>query len=73
MVEQSQDVTVPLSWVKSNPEHWFAFRGGRFTRVNSLFALLAGLVLSVGFYLVLIPFEDTYFAAMFTKRGLAAC
>src|SRR3990172_7484317 len=60
---------VPLSWSRLDPERWFGLRGGRFTRVNSLFALIVSLVLTLGFYWALIPLERTYFAEMFTQRG----
>lgn len=64
------DDTPTLSWANSDIEQRFAFRGGRFTRVNTLFTLLAGVLLTIAFFLVLIPLEDTYFHAMFTQRGL---
>ena len=58
-----------LSWTNTDIEHRFAFRGGRFTRVNTLFTLLNGVLLTIVFFLVLIPLEGTYFHAMFTHRG----
>jgi len=58
-----------LSWARSDPEQRLAFRGGRFTRVNTWCALLIGSILTVGFYVVLIPLKGTYLAVMFTERG----
>ncbi len=62
--------TPPLSWARSDPEQKLCFRGGRFTRVNGLLAMLLGLGLAVGFYLLLLPFERTYVATTFLKRGI---
>lgn len=60
---------VPLSWVRSDPEQRLCFRGGRFTRVNRLFTLIVGLLLTVAFYLALIPLDRTYIAETFLRRG----
>ncbi len=61
---------VPLSWSRQDIEQRLAFHGGRYTRVNTfLSALLAG-ILTVAFYAILIPLDDTYFSQMFTARGL---
>jgi biopolymer transport protein ExbB/TolQ len=66
-VNQQDDV--PLSWAKSDIEQRVGFRGGRFTRANSVLTLLAGGLLSLLFYAALVPFQGTAFADMFTKRG----
>ena len=58
-----------VSWTRSDPEQRLAFRGGRFTRVNTWCALLIGTVLTVAFYLLLIPLKGTYLAVIFTERG----
>ena len=58
-----------ISWHRSDIESWFGFGGGRFTSVNNLFVMLIGLFLTVCFYAALIPFEGSFFADMFTKRG----
>ena len=59
-----------LSWAKSDPEQRLAFRGGRFTRVNTFCSLLLGGGMTTLFFLVLIPLNKTYFAGMFLHRGL---
>ena len=59
-----------LSWGRSDPEQRLAFRGARFTRVNTWCALLIGSAGTVAFYASLIPLQDSYFAAMFTQRGI---
>jgi biopolymer transport protein ExbB/TolQ len=60
---------VPLSWARSDIEQRLGFRGGRFTRANSVLTLLIGGLLSLLFYAALVPFQGTAFADMFTKRG----
>lgn len=60
---------VALSWVRHDPEQRIGFRGGRHTRVNNLLSFLIGGLLTIGFYVVLIPFNGTRLAAMFTQRG----
>lgn len=58
-----------LSWYSSDIEQRLGFRGGRFTRVNSLLTGLIGLVLTALFYAVLIPVPPNRFSDMFTQRG----
>lgn len=58
-----------LSWTKSDPEQRLAFRGGRYTRVNSWCSLLLAVLLTTGFYAVLFPLQQTYFAITFMQRG----
>ena len=60
---------VPLSWSRQDIEQRLAFRGGRFTRVNSWLSALLGAALSVLFYGVLFPLRHTQFGEMFTNRG----
>ncbi len=45
------------------------FKGARFTRVNSWCALVIGTILTVGFYLALVPVSESMIAASFTQRG----
>lgn len=59
----------PLSWVRSDPEQRLAFRGGRFTRVNTWCALLIGVIFTTGFYAILYLAPDSYLAVTFTQRG----
>ncbi len=63
------DTGLSLSWVRSDPEQRLAFRGGRFTGVNTWCALLIAAVATTAFYMALVPFQQTYFAVMFTQRG----
>jgi hypothetical protein len=51
-VEASADV--PLAWERDDLEQRWAFKGGRFTRVNLLFSAIVALALTVLFYGVLI-------------------
>lgn len=60
---------VLLSWARLDPEQRCSFRGGRFTRVNVLFTLLVGLLLTGGFYLALLPFEQSMVGQSFLNRG----
>jgi biopolymer transport protein ExbB/TolQ len=69
MEHASHSQSVTLSWGRNDPEQRLAFRGGRFTRVNTLLAFLLGLALSIAFYVALIPFQQFYFAQTFTQRG----
>ena len=64
------DSDSPLSWSRSDPEQRLAFRGGRFTRVNTWCSLLLAVILTIAFYTVLIPLQRSYFAETFTQRGL---
>ena len=65
----NQQDDVPLSWARSDIEQRLGFRGGRFTRANSVLTLLIGGLLSLLFYAAVVPFQGTAFADMFTKRG----
>ncbi|WDI43736.1 MotA/TolQ/ExbB proton channel family protein [Bremerella sp. P1] len=59
----------PISWVRSDPEQRLAFRGGRFTRVNTWCALLLGVIFSTCFYTALYLMHNSYLAVTFTQRG----
>jgi biopolymer transport protein ExbB/TolQ len=64
-----------LNWVQDDWEQKLGFRGQRFTSVNKLLAFLVALLLSVGFYLLVIyalkPFAPAkYFVDMFLERGI---
>lgn len=58
-----------LSWAHNDPEQRLAFRGGRFTRVNTWCSLLIAAVLTVAFYMALLPLQRSYLAVTFTQRG----
>ena len=65
-----------LNWSKRDIEQRLGFRGGRFTTVNNWLTFLMGLVLTAGFYAILIfglqrnP-DARWFTAMFLERGAA--
>ena len=61
--------TVPLAWSRLDIEQRVGFRGARFTRVNNWLTMLMAIVLTVAFFCALIPFDGTYLADMFTRRG----
>ncbi len=58
-----------ISWTREDVEQKFGFRGGAFTRVNTLFSFLAGSLLTVGWYAALMPFHGHFIADMLTERG----
>ncbi len=60
---------VALSWSRQDIEQRLAFRGGRYTAVNSWLAAILAVVLTVLFYAALIPLQGTAIADMHTKRG----
>lgn len=62
--------TARITWHQQDVEQKFGFRGGRFTRVNGFFCALVGLVVSVLFYMAIVPLEGQFFSDKFTKRGL---
>lgn len=59
-----------LSWYTDDPEQRMAFRGGRFTRVNSSCSFLIGAVLTAAFYGVMFLLHESYFSQMFCQRGI---
>ncbi|MDA0285687.1 MAG: MotA/TolQ/ExbB proton channel family protein [Planctomycetota bacterium] len=60
---------VPLAWARHDIEQRLAFRGGRFTRVNTLLSALIGVAIMIAFYAALIPFNESSFGRMFTDQG----
>jgi biopolymer transport protein ExbB/TolQ len=58
-----------LSWARSDIEQRLGFRGGRYTRVNTLLSFLLGLLGTVAFYAALTRLDGSWVAAMFTERG----
>jgi len=63
------DKAVPLSWARADIEQRLGFRGGRYTRVNTLLSLIIGSALTAVFYGMLIPFRGSAVAATFMERG----
>jgi hypothetical protein len=65
-----------LNWSKRDIEQRLGFRGGRFTSVNKWLTFLVGLLLTAGFYAILIfglqrtP-DARWFTDMFLERGVA--
>ena len=64
-----------LNWSKTDPEQRLGFSGGRYTSVNIYFTLVAGLLLTTAFYLIVIfglrQVESAkFFCDMFTERGI---
>jgi biopolymer transport protein ExbB/TolQ len=49
---------VALSWARQDVEQRLGFQGGMHTRVNTFLSLLLGLVLTAGFYVVLLLFPE---------------
>ncbi len=62
-------VDVPLSWFRTDPEQRIGFRGGRFTKVNHSLSFLMAIVLSAGFYAVVLALGHWPFADTFLRRG----
>jgi biopolymer transport protein ExbB/TolQ len=63
-----------LSWGQADWEQRLGFRGGRFTSVNKVLSFCVALLLTIGFYAVVVfllkPYPSTaYLAAMFLERG----
>lgn len=58
-----------ISWALQDIENKIGVSGGRFTKVNTLFSFSLATVLTLVFYAMLILFEGTRFAEMFTSRG----
>ena len=59
-----------LSWHRGDVEQKIGFKGGRFTKVNSLLSVLIGIALTVTIYMVLaFAFRDSRVGAMFLDRG----
>ncbi len=60
----------PLSWLKSDIERKFGFKGERYTRVNTGFAGLLAVISTIAFYGVLFWIPQSHFTAMFLERGI---
>lgn len=58
-----------LSWARQDIEQRWGFTGGKFTRVNNWLTFFLAVVLTLGFYAMLIPIESSWFAQSFTARG----
>jgi len=69
MASENAEPPEPISWFRDDPEQRLAFRGGRFTRVNTWCALVLAIVATAGFYGLMVPLRNTYFAVSFTQRG----
>ncbi|MEN1678968.1 MAG: MotA/TolQ/ExbB proton channel family protein [Planctomycetota bacterium] len=70
MQPPSQDTAAStLSWRKRDIEQRLAFRGGRFTAVNTTLTGLLGLLLTAAFYGVVAATEGTAFSTMFSGGG----
>jgi biopolymer transport protein ExbB/TolQ len=71
MIDTTSDLPgeVPLSWSRQDIEQRLFFTGGKHTRVNALLTFLLALAATVAFYAILLPFDGTYYADMFTKRS----
>ena len=66
----------PLSWARDDVEQRMLFRGGRFTRVNSWCSLTLAVLMTLGFYAVLFPFQENWIAGSFffqRNRETPAC
>lgn len=64
-----RNADVPLPWSRMDFEQRLGFRGGRFTRTNSVLTFVMGLLITAVFYAALIPFHDSFIARSFTERG----
>lgn len=58
-----------LNWAKQDIEQRLWFPGARYTRVNTLLAMLLGALTSVAFYALVIPFPNSTIHGMFTQQG----
>jgi biopolymer transport protein ExbB/TolQ len=70
-VERAHEV--PLSWSRRDIERRFGFRGGRNTQPSLALTGLIGLVLTIVFYVALIPLRGSQFdhaVSMFTQNGV---
>lgn len=59
-----------FSWYRDDFEAKLGFHGAKYTRVNNLLWIIAGLLVTVGFYAALSPFPDQYIVQVFTQRGI---
>jgi biopolymer transport protein ExbB/TolQ len=63
--------TVVLSWARQDIEQRLLFHGARFTQVNYLLSCLVAIVLTVLFYLLLLPFPGSMMYIKFMGQGRA--
>ena len=68
-IESPPPEDIRLSWQRQDIEQRLLFRGGRATGVNNFLSAILGLLMTVVFYAVLIPFDTSRVAGMFTRRG----
>lgn len=59
-----------ISWHRRDIEQRLFFAGGRFTRVNSVLSWLLAVLLTVCFYLVILPFPKSWFNNKFIGQGV---
>lgn len=59
-----------LSWHRKDIEQRMFFAGGRFTRVNSLLSWLLAVLLTVFFYVAILPFPKSWFNNKFIGQGV---
>lgn len=63
--------TLPqLSWHRSDIEQRLFFSGGRFTRVNSLLSFLLAVILTIFFYVAILPFPNSWLNQKFMGQGV---
>jgi len=65
-----------LMWARDDIEQRLMFRGGRFTRVNSLCAFVIAVIMMLVFYAAIFPFRDNWIEGSFTferNRETPAC
>jgi hypothetical protein len=65
-----QNGTQVLSWHRKDIEQRMFFAGGRFTRVNSLLSWLLAVLLTVFFYVAILPFPKSWFNNKFIGQGV---
>lgn len=70
MLENNFEQQQPLSWLHSDIERRFGFRGEHYTRVNTFFAGLLAVLATILFYGTLRFIPEHHFTAMFTERGI---
>ena len=70
MLENNFEQQQSLSWLHSDIERRFGFRGEHYTRVNTFFAGLLAVLTTILFYGTLRFIPENHFTAMFTERGI---
>jgi biopolymer transport protein ExbB/TolQ len=61
---------VKLSWAREDVEQRFGIPGGQHTQVNTIFSAGVGILLTLGFFGILLVLRDSAFAKMFIERGM---